>query len=197
MRPIEQEHEHRRRLSRERYARKQVERGERRKILGHWLGLTKDAMDAMKQMDNLDKELGTFGLILLLSVSVACGQGIPVLVDTNQLKTAGVKVEWKTNLYEAENLTFVTTNWMPVGPPVNIITNGVLLARRQFESATLLTNVVHRLTYQGVEHIFVASQSVGPVLATRFYDIPPPLDSPPFMAVPLRQQRQSYAPAIH
>lgn len=128
-------------------------------------------------------------LVFLLSGLLSFGQGYWVIEDTNQVAKipSTVKVTLRTNLYTAETLTEVTTNWIPVGPPIDIVTNGVVVARRQHESATLLTNVSHRITHGGIERIFVVSQTTGPILATRHYEMPPPLTAPPFLAVPTRK----------
>lgn len=130
-------------------------------------------------------------LLLLICATMANGQAIAVIADTNQIRLipSSVNIEWRTNLYTAVTHTFVTTNWMPVGQPVDIITNGIVIQRRQYEAATLLTNVSHRMTYEGVERVWTVSQSLGPVLATRHYDLPPPLPTSPFLAVPTRQPR--------
>lgn len=175
-------------------AKKLREQENHRKGLGNWMGLTSAAMKALQDMDRADKKLAGMGLFLLLLATVSFGQGfpIPVLKDTNLLMRRGagaVEVEWRTNLYEAETITFVTTNWMPVGPPIDVVTNGVVISRRQIEAATLLTNVVHQLKYGGVERRFIVSQTTGPVLATREHNFEPKLEAPPYLAVPPRQQR--------
>jgi hypothetical protein len=113
--------------------------------------------------------------------------GFPVLSDTNQIKLfPALKVEWRTNLYEAETLTFVSTNAMPVGIPVAVVVDGNPM-RRQYESLTLVTNVSHRLNYGGTERVFLVSQTLGPVIGTRHNDFPPPLP-PPMLAVPVRNE---------
>jgi hypothetical protein len=187
--------EHQRRLSRERHVRKQVERVDRRKILGCWMAFSSDAFQAMNDMDRIDKELGAKTFIpivlIMLCATMAHGQAILVLSDTNQLKLlpSHIKVEWRTNLYQAQTDTFVITNWTPIGPPVDLVTNGLVMRRRQFEAGALLTNVSHRITYEGVERVWVVYQATGPVLATRHYDFDPPLPTSPVLAVPNRIQR--------
>lgn len=191
-RPIEPAVKHRRQLDNQRRIRKKAEFEARRiATFADWYVPRIDACThALEVMGRTEKKLATMGIMLLFPIIMASAQ-VPVVSDTNMLKLIppGVKVEWRTNLYEAETHTFVTTNWMPVGPPIDIKTNGVVIARRQHEAATLLTNVVHTITHAGIERRFVVSQTTGPVLATRHYDFPPPMDTPPFLAVPLRQQR--------
>lgn len=126
---------------------------------------------------------------LLLLLALPASAQVLVLVDTNKIPP-GVKVEWRNDLYTVETHTIVTTNWFPVGPPINVVTNGMVVARRQHEAASLVTNVYHRLDYGGVERIFPVSQHFGPVLGTRAYDLPPPMVEHP-VRLPPRLPRDS------
>lgn len=131
----------------------------------------------------------TYSLLVLGWLAAATSSfaaGYPILTDTNQLAILppGIRWAWNTNLYEAQTLTFITTNWIPIGPPVPV-TEGGKPMRRQYESATLLTNISHRIVHDGVERIFTVSQTLGPVISTRHNDFPPPLPEP-LLAVPTR-----------
>lgn len=120
-------------------------------------------------------------LLLLLGIPAVPlavdAAGIPVLSDTNQIKLfPGLKVDWTTNLAVVQTVTEVTTNWVMVGPPQDLKdTNGIVIARRLYQSSNLLTNVYHFIEYEGQEHRLSVSRTTGPLMENRFYDIPPML----------------------
>lgn len=161
--------------------------------LSKWMHPLEEACDALDEIQSCDRKLDkspAIALALALSMAATHASSVAVLVDTNQIKLlpATVKVEWRTNLYEAQTITFITTNWLPVGPPVPVKVNGVPM-RRQFESATLLTNVSHLIEFRGVEHVFPVSQELGPVIGTRQIDFPEKMEEPTTVALPLRLPR--------
>lgn len=161
---------------------------------GNWMGMSSAAMKALQEADEVgnaiaqaDKKLASMGVMLLLSVMLASGQTIFVIADTNQLKLipSHIKVLAMTNLSVNQTYTEVLTNWTMVGPPIDIKSNKVVVARRIFQVSNLLTN-----TYKIYDetNVVLLSRSDGPQLEARNYDIPPPLPTLP-VVMQLRQQR--------
>lgn len=186
--------EKQRRLDGERRERLRAERIDRRKILGCWMAFSSDAFQAMNDMDRADRKLGAksfMALILMLCATVANGQPVLVLTDTNlaKLLPAGA-VRPGTNLYLAQIETFVTTNWIPVGRPIDITNKvGVVIGRRQYETFVIITNVAHKIELDGVERRWTLPPSFGQQFDTRSYELPTELPQNPFLNVPLRQPR--------
>lgn len=182
--------EHRRQLDRARYARKKAEFDARRiATLSDWYVPRIDACThALEVMSRAEKKLASMGILLLLMVWPVCAQTLYVIADTNQLKLipSTVKVLAMTNLTVNQTFTEVVTNWTMVGPPIEVKdTNGAVIARRIFQVSNLLTN---RYRVYDQTNYVVLSQTVGPMLETRHYDIPPPLPTLP-VVMQLRQQR--------
>lgn len=187
--------EKQRRYHRERYARKQVEKVDRRKALGHFMGLTGDAMKAQRDFDKANSELASMGffmgLFLLASASMVGAQGYWVIEDTNQLQTLAhlkIKVTYRTDLYQGQIITHVSTNWLNKGTPEkSVLPNGTLALVVQQEGR-LTTNVDHEITFANETRTWNSSQTFGPPIATNNLIIAAPPEAP-LLAVPTRQQR--------
>lgn len=125
----------------------------------------------------------------LLWATCAYGQAIPVLTDTNQLFLfPSVKVEWRTNLFTAETVQFVATNWVSVEEPKRLVLPNGTLATMTKQEAHMVTNIEHHLTYQGETRIWKKLQTFGPAMETRNLVVAAPPEAPA-LVTPNRQQR--------
>lgn len=139
----------------------------------------------------MEKVLLFFLLVLPLAAQEG-GLPIFVITDTNQIKELRkrFKGEWRTNLCLVEKVETVSTNWLPLGPPVPIMSadGQTVIALKQVETATIMTNIMNRVSFGGEVHIFPGGKPIpGGYAGTRTIETPVPLpSSPATIPMPLR-----------